>query len=1040
MDASRASHGETQGPRVPGDSDPRLLATLEGHTKSVIGVETYKDTGGRERAISFADDGTLRVWDLQTHTPVATLEGHSRLVYGTVVFDQGRRAISCSSDSTLRVWDLDAHAAVATLEGHSGFVFGVAVYDEGRRAISCSEDSTLRIWDLEAHAAVATLEGHAGHVWSVAVYDQGRRAISCSEDSTLRIWDLEAYASVATLEGHTGVVYGVAVYEQGRRAVSSGIDTKLRIWDLESHRPVATLEGHTACVKGVSIYEQGRRAISCSADRTLRVWDLEKHAPVAMLEGHSDMVYNVVVYDDDRRAISCAEDSTLRVWDLQAYSSIGKMSLGSNGTAFDFAQHVAVYQNGLRAVSCLRINSLFVWDLEGLSESVSSLYTNAKVVLVGDSGVGKSGLRLVLEGKKFEPTDSTHGRFVTEFDSRKITLASGRTAVCETLLWDLAGQPGYRLVNQLQLKEVTVALVLFDAKSETDPFAGVHHWDRALRQAQRVQGASSPPLKKFLVAARMDRGGTGVSRRRIEALVDELGFEAYLETSAKTGAGVSELADAVKAAIDWESIPTVSSTELFQGIKRFLICDKETGRILAQEDELLRAFNATGEANAADFATCVNRIQDRGLVRRLSFGNLVLMQPEFIDNYASALINVARDEPQGLGCILEEQALRGEFEIPPEARLPNRDQENLLLIAMVRDLMAHEIALREPAEDGVHLIFPSQLTRENNALPDPPGKDCMFEFDGAVMNVYTTLAVRLSHSSAFEHRELWKNAIVYDYTLGTGACGMFLTELGEGHGRITLFYEDDPPAAARAQFEEFIRAHLLSHEIRAIRHRRFVFCSECRTPVADIVVERIRERGRDELDCPVCGNPISLKPHGEPDAQIRAGLLEMGRSADVARRREEATAIIKGKRATNDYDVFLCHNSADKDAVKGIGEQLKERRILPWLDEWELRPGMPWQDELERQIESIKAAAVFVGKDGIGPWQDRELRAFLSEFLRRKTPAPVIPVLLPTAARHPKLPVFLREMTWVDFRMQKPDPIVQLIWGITGRRDFDPGG
>ena len=33
-----------------------------------------------------------------------------------------------------------------------------------------------------------------------------------------------------------------------------------------------------------------------------------------------------------------------------------------------------------------------------------------------------------------------------------------------------------------------------------------------------------------------------------------------------------------------------------------------------------------------------------------------------------------------------------------------------------------------------------------------------------------------------------------------------------------------------------------------------------------------------------------------------------------------------------------------------------------------------------------------------------------------------------------ELPIFLKAMTWVDFRRQEPDPLSRLIWGITGRR------
>lgn len=148
---------------------------------------------------------------------------------------------------------------------------------------------------------------------------------------------------------------------------------------------------------------------------------------------------------------------------------------------------------------------------------------------------------------------------------------------------------------------------------------------------------------------------------------------------------------------------------------------------------------------------------------------------------------------------------------------------------------------------------------------------------------------------------------------------------------------------------------------------------------------------------------------------------------------DTATLLLKEKSEAGTFDVFLCHNNKDKPAVKKIGEQLKERGILPWLDEWELRPGFPWQRLLEEQIEQIKSAAVFVGKDGIGPWQWQEMDAFLREFANRG--CPVIPVLLEDASSEPKLPLFLRGITWVDFRKPDPNPLKQLIWGITGERD-----
>lgn len=132
------------------------------------------------------------------------------------------------------------------------------------------------------------------------------------------------------------------------------------------------------------------------------------------------------------------------------------------------------------------------------------------------------------------------------------------------------------------------------------------------------------------------------------------------------------------------------------------------------------------------------------------------------------------------------------------------------------------------------------------------------------------------------------------------------------------------------------------------------------------------------------------------------------------------------------FDVFLCHNSSDKEAVKRIGEQLKAAGLKPWLDEWELPPGRPWQKALEEQIATIGAAAIFVGPDGFGPWQDQEKDAFLRQFVKRS--CPVIPVILAECQNPPQLPIFLEAFTWVDFRKAEPPPLNQLVWGITGKK------
>jgi hypothetical protein len=140
------------------------------------------------------------------------------------------------------------------------------------------------------------------------------------------------------------------------------------------------------------------------------------------------------------------------------------------------------------------------------------------------------------------------------------------------------------------------------------------------------------------------------------------------------------------------------------------------------------------------------------------------------------------------------------------------------------------------------------------------------------------------------------------------------------------------------------------------------------------------------------------------------------------------SSIIQQKREKGDFDIFLSYNSKDKSEVKKIGENLMESGILPWFDEWELKPGMSWLRALENQIKKIKAAAVFIGKNGRGPWQEEEIEGFISEFKARK--CPIIPVILPDCREVPDLPFYLKGKVIVDFRDKEPDPLKQLIEGI----------
>jgi small GTP-binding protein len=766
-------------------------------------------TADGQRAVSGSHDKTVRVWDLESGSCSAVLRGHEKGITGVAVTADGRCAVSGSVDKTVRVWDLESGSCSAVLEGHESGITGVAVTADGRCAVSGSDDKTVRVWDLESGSCSAVLEGHSAAINSMAVAADGRRAISGSDDKTVRVWDLESGSCSAVLEGHSAAVLGVAVTADGRLAVSGSHDKTVRVWDLESGSCSAVLEGHYLSIWGVAVTADGRRAVSASDDQTVRVWDLESGSCSAVLRGHRMSIFGVAVTADGRRAVSGSQDTTVRVWDLPPIEITGSPAEGQ------------------------------------------LVYTNAKVLLAGESGAGKTGLAKRLIHNRFESTYSTDGVWATQLKLPEHgPIPDGVER--EIWLWDFAGQADYRLIHQLFMDGTDLALLVFDPQRD-NPFEGLAQWDNDITRA-----AAGRPFVKRLVAGRCDRGGLRVSQGQVEEFQGRHGFAGYHETSARTGDGCDDLGKAIAESIPWDRLPKTSSPTIFKRIKEEILKLKDAGRVLLRRAELKQVLEMRmiGESFTPEILqTVVGLLANAGVVWPLDFGGYVLLQPERINAYAGALVRAVRANIDEIGCITEADVLAGNFPVPDEIKLKEADDEQVVLQAMVVTLLKRGLCLKQPVEGGSMLVFPAYFRRDRPELTEHPPAYVRYRFTGSLDEVYTTLVVRLHHTELLDKDQLWRDAADFKTKVTKLRAGLKLERLPESSGVLTVYLDPKIPIEVKATFMKFVHDHLTDERARRasnVERERLYVCDKCHNPLDPGAARRAMGAGKKDILCVDC--------------------------------------------------------------------------------------------------------------------------------------------------------------------------------------------
>lgn len=156
---------------------------------------------------------------------------------------------------------------------------------------------------------------------------------------------------------------------------------------------------------------------------------------------------------------------------------------------------------------------------------------NVKLLLIGNSSVGKSSLLLRFSDEQFLPEDESSATIGVDFRVHKMEVKGKKVKLS---IWDTAGQERFRTITSSYYRGAQGVILVYDV-SNRESFEALPRW------YSELETYVSNSVVKILVGNKVDkefsRQVPAAEAQQFAARMSTL----FIETSAKTSVGVNEV-------------------------------------------------------------------------------------------------------------------------------------------------------------------------------------------------------------------------------------------------------------------------------------------------------------------------------------------------------------------------------------------------------------------------------------------------------------------------------------------------------------------
>jgi U3 small nucleolar RNA-associated protein 12 len=326
--AAKEKRSRSKKDNIP-DYTKILAVDLPGHRADIRAVSLSSD----DKMLASAANGSLKIWNVKTHTCIRTFECGYALCCSFLPGDQV--VVVGTKSGEIELFDVVSASLIDSISAHDGATWSLHVHPDGRSVVTGGADKTVKFWDFRIvqeqilgtsrttprlKLVQARVLKVADDVLSLKFSPDAKLLAVALLDNTVKVFFTDSFKLYLNLYGHKLPVLSMDISYDSKLIVTSSADKNVRIWGLDFGDCHKALFAHQDSILQVAFVPHnsdgnGHHFFSTSKDRAIKYWDADKFEQIQRLDGHHGEIWALAVSHSGNSIISASHDKSIRVWE-----------------------------------------------------------------------------------------------------------------------------------------------------------------------------------------------------------------------------------------------------------------------------------------------------------------------------------------------------------------------------------------------------------------------------------------------------------------------------------------------------------------------------------------------------------------------------------------------------------------------------------------------------------------------------------------------------------------------------------------------------